>query len=59
LKSTKQILNLVFGSCPKRKVCGFFKAENKTCIFGPYGYCGKYRSIVEPKSRTDIANEIT
>jgi hypothetical protein len=57
LKYTKQMLNLVFGGCPKRKVCGFFQTESKTCVFGPYRYCGKYRSIVEPKSKMKMTNE--
>jgi hypothetical protein len=51
------MLNLVFGSCPKRKVCGYFQTESKTCVFGPYHYCGRYRSIVQPKNKIDATNE--
>jgi hypothetical protein len=57
LTSTKQMLNLVFGSCPKRKVCGYFQTESKTCVFGPFHYCGRYRSIVQPKNKIDATNE--
>lgn len=58
MKSIKQMLNLNRGSCPKRKVCGFYQTQSKTCINGPYRYCGKYRSIVE-KSEIQMKNEIT
>jgi len=58
LKSDKQKVFHCFGGCPKRKVCTIYKADIKTCIYGPYEYCGRYRSIVEPKSRRDIINEI-
>jgi len=59
LKSVKQMLRCVFGGCPKRKVCSFHQTESKTCIYGPYLYCGKYRSTVEPKSKDRMAQEIT
>jgi len=39
------MLNRVLGGCPKRKVCGSCKKESKTCLCGPYEYCGKYRAI--------------
>jgi len=49
----------VFGGCPKRKVCIFYQNESTTCIYGPYRYCVKYRSIVEPKSKEKMIHEIT
>jgi hypothetical protein len=58
LKSVKQILAQVVGACPKRKVCSFFQKESITCISGPYPYCGKYRSIVEPKNKNEIVHQI-
>ena len=58
LKSVKQILYHNLGGCPKRKVCGFYQTQSKTCVNGPYRYCGKYRSMVE-KSEIHMNNEIT
>jgi hypothetical protein len=59
LKSAKQMARRVFGGCPERKVCTFYQNEGTTCIYGPYRYCGKYRSIVEPKNKEQMIHEIT
>jgi hypothetical protein len=53
------MLRHVFGGCPKRNVCSFHQAKGKTCFYGPYRYCGKYRSMVEPKSKEELNHEIT
>jgi hypothetical protein len=47
VKSIEKVLLYTRGGCPKRKVCSFHRAENQTCLHGPYAYCGKYRSIVD------------
>ena len=59
VKSVKLMSRRVFGGCPERKVCSFYQTESTTCIYGPYRYCGKYRSIVEPKSKEKMIYEIT
>jgi hypothetical protein len=58
LNSVRQMLTQVFGGCPKRKVCSFYQTESITCISGPYLYCGKYRAIIEPKSKKEIIHGI-
>ena len=58
LKSAMQMLNHVLGGCPKRKICGFYDSEYTTCIFGPYRYCGKYRSIEKSKTKIGMSHEI-
>jgi hypothetical protein len=52
------MLSLVFGGCPKRKDCSFYQTDSITCISGPYLYCGKYREIVEPKSKKKLFMEL-
>jgi hypothetical protein len=59
MRSVKEMLCHVFSGCPKRIVCSFYQAKGKTCIYGPYRYCGKYRSIVEPKSKEEMTHIIT
>jgi len=59
VKSIKLMSRRVFGGCPERKVCSFYQNESTTCIYGPYRYCGKYRSIAEPKSNEKMIHEIT
>ena len=54
LKPGERMVRRVFGGCPKRKVCSFYQIESKTCIYGPYRYCGKYRSIIEQKINVDM-----
>jgi hypothetical protein len=54
LKSIEKLLLFASGGCPKRKVCGSNQAKNKTCVYGPYEYCGKYRSIIEEKKKTSL-----
>jgi hypothetical protein len=49
-------LHHVLGGCPKRKVCNLYQVKAKTCIWGPYQYCGKYRSIIEKKKPKAILN---
>jgi hypothetical protein len=55
VKSIEELLLLASGGCPKRKVCGSNQVKNKTCVYGPYTYCGKYRSIIEEKKKTNLA----
>ena len=54
LRSVERMLWRAFGGCPKRKMCSFYQIESKTCIHGPYLYCGRYRSTVNQKNKTDI-----
>ena len=58
MKSVERMLRGVFGGCPERKVCSLYHIESKTCIYGPYQYCGKYRSISEQKSKLDMSSEL-
>jgi hypothetical protein len=37
--------------CPKYDDCNIHQPEAETCIYGPYKYCGKYRSLIEQKNR--------
>ena len=39
----------LLGGCPKRKACPTYSPLAKTCTYGPYQYCGKYRSEIESK----------
>jgi hypothetical protein len=55
LKSIVKMRHSVFGGCPKRKVCSFRQINSKTCIYGPYKYCGKYRLIAQSDRRTKVA----
>jgi hypothetical protein len=54
LKSVLKIGHTIFGGCPKRKVCSFREINSETCIYGPYKYCGKYRSITELDRRKKV-----
>jgi hypothetical protein len=51
MNSIEKILRHTHGGCPKRNICSFHRAENQTCLNGPYTYCGKYRSIVNPERK--------
>jgi len=51
VKSVQQMLGHALRGCPKRNVCSLRQAKSKTCLNGPYTYCGKYRSIVEIKKQ--------
>jgi hypothetical protein len=52
-------IRTTFGGCPKRKVCGIHQADAGTCTYGPYSYCGKYRSIINPEkpNTTPLSND--
>jgi hypothetical protein len=43
VRTVREILRHALGGCPRRTVCSFQYAKSKTCIYGPYQYCGKYR----------------
>jgi hypothetical protein len=51
VKTIEELLLHISGGCPKRKICGSDQTKNKTCIHGPYTYCGKYRSIIEENKK--------
>ena len=51
VKSVQEMIVPSFRGCPKRKICGLNQAKSKTCLSGPYTYCGKYRSIVESRRK--------
>ena len=51
MKFIENIILHTRGGCPKRNVCSFNRAENQTCSFGPYTYCGKYRSKIESEKK--------
>lgn len=54
MKSAQEMLFHTFGGCPKRNVCDLRQAKSKTCTYGPYAYCGKYRSVIAPKRREKV-----
>jgi len=54
VKIFKENMRHFFGGCPKRNVCSFRQSEGKTCIYGPYQYCGKYRSVIKTKKPHSI-----
>ena len=54
VESVEKMLRQVFGGCPKRGVCRNHQPEGKTCVYGPYKYCGKYRSMVKPKRKAEL-----
>lgn len=45
MRTVREILRHALGGCPRRNVCSFQDAKNETCVYGPYHYCGKYRSL--------------
>ena len=58
MRAVREILRNVFGGCPKRNICSLRQAGGKTCIYGPYQYCGKYRLEVYPKKDKRLKAEI-
>jgi len=52
VKIRKEFFRNFRGGCPKRNICSLDRSEGKTCIYGPYEYCGKYRSIVKLKKQS-------
>jgi hypothetical protein len=54
MKSVEEMLFHTFGGCPKRNVCNLRQVKSKTCSYGPYTYCGKYRSVIAPKKREEV-----
>jgi len=55
MKAIERVLFYTRGGCPKRKVCKFHRVENQTCLYGPFAYCGRYRSIVDPERKESFA----
>jgi hypothetical protein len=49
MRTFKERLRHVFGSCPKRNTCNLHQNKSETCIYGPYQYCGKYRATTKSK----------
>ena len=54
MKPVWEVLLQAFRGCPNRKICDFFFVESKTCINGPYEYCGRYRAIAEKRAKESI-----
>jgi hypothetical protein len=54
MKPTLDVLLHAFRGCPHRKACTYFLVESKTCINGPYEYCGQYRAAVEKRAKESV-----
>ena len=53
VRTIREILRQALGGCPKRNVCSFEDSKSKTCIHGPYQYCGQYRNLNSKYRKTN------
>jgi hypothetical protein len=51
MNSVKTILRRTFGGCSKSKTCNYYNTESETCLYGPYTYCGKYRTTIKSRNK--------